>query len=61
MKVNTQAIKDNLQHIAGLIVGSVFSKTYSKQERSTKFFSTTAVALAQDGLYQWFPYKMIIK
>jgi len=61
MKVNTQAIKDNAQHIAGLIIGTVSKGTHSKAQRGTTWYSTVAATLAQEGFYQWFPYKMLIK
>lgn len=58
--LSIQAIKDNLQHIAGLIVGTVTSKQYNKDMRGSQWFSTVAVQLAQNKIYQWFPYKMIV-
>lgn len=57
--LNLQGIKDNAQHIAGLVIGTITRKTTTKEQRGTKFYSTVAVTLAQEGIYQWFPYKMI--
>ena len=45
--INIQGIKDNAEHITGLIAG-FFGKGNS-----------AASALAKEGIYQWFPYKMI--
>ena len=58
--INIQGIKDNAQHVAGLLIGTVSRKTYTKEDRASKFFSTVAVTFAQEGIYQWFPYKMIV-
>lgn len=58
--INIQGFRDNAQHIAGLLIGTVSRKKYTKEDRASKFFSTVAVTLAQEGIYQWFPYKMII-
>ena len=52
-KFNAQSIKDNAQHIAGIIVGLTALKLtglrYSKAERGTKWFSIVAANLAADG------------
>lgn len=61
MKINTQGIKDNAQHIAGLIVGTLTKGVHTKEMRGNVWYSTVAATLAQQGVYQWFPYKMIIK
>lgn len=61
MKINTQGLKDNTQHIAGLIIGTFTSKKTTKEQRGSAWYSTAAVTLAQEGVYQWFPYKMVIK
>lgn len=58
--VNIQGVKDNAQHIAGLILGTVSRKTMTKEQRGEKWYSTVAVTMAQEGIYQWFPYKMIV-
>lgn len=58
--LNLTGIKDNLQHIAGLVIGTFSKHRYTKEDRGTKWFSTVAVTLAQQGVYQWFPYKMLI-
>ena len=58
--INIQGIKDNAQHIAGLVIGTISKKQYDKSSRGAKFFSTAAVSMAQDGFYQLFPYKMLI-
>lgn len=46
--VNIQGFKDNAQHIGGLICG-FFGKGNS-----------VSANLAKAGVYQWFPYKMIV-
>lgn len=53
MKINVQGIKDNAQHIAGIVVGLTALRLtglrYSKAERGTKWFSTVSANLAADG------------
>lgn len=61
IKINMQGIKDNAQHIAGLIIGTVSKGVHDKSQRGTTWYSTVAATLALQGVYQWFPYKMIIK
>lgn len=46
--INIQGIKDNAEHICGLIAG-FFGKG-----------SSNAASLARAGVYQWFPFKMLI-
>jgi hypothetical protein len=58
--INIQGIKDNAQHIAGLVIGSFAKAPCTKEQRGTKWYSTVAVTLAQQGVYQWFPYRMMI-
>lgn len=62
MTINMTAIKDNLQNIAGVIVGLTYlkatGKRYEKQNRNTKFFSTVAANNAADGYVTWLPYAM---
>lgn len=59
MKINVQGIKDNAQHIAGLIIGSFTDEVMTKDMRGNRWYSTVAVTLAQQGVYQWLPYRMI--
>lgn len=65
MKLNTQGIKDNLQNIAGIIVGMTICKPtgvrFGKESRGTAWFSTVSANQAAEGFYNFFPYKMIIK
>lgn len=46
-------LKDNAQHIAGIIIGKTYlratGKRYTKDVRGTKWFSTVAANLAADG------------
>ena len=59
MKINFQGIKDNAQHLAGIIVGSIVKCNYSKADRGSKFFSTVSSNLASAGVkQQMFPYVM---
>lgn len=58
--VNVQGFKDNAQHIAGLVIGTISRKPMVKEQRGTKWYSTVAVTLAQQGVYQWFPYNMLV-
>lgn len=60
IRINIQGFKDNAQHVTGLLIGTVSRKQYKKEDRASRFFSTVAVTLAQEGIYQWFPYKMLI-
>ncbi len=46
--LNIQGIKDNAEHICGLIAG-FFGKGNS-----------VSANLAKEGIYQFFPYKMLI-
>lgn len=46
--INIQGIKDNAQHIIGLIAG-----TFGKG-------NSVSASLAKEGIYQWFPYRMLI-
>ena len=46
--INIQGFKDNAEHIMGLIAG-----TFGKG-------NSAAAALAKEGIYQWFPYRMIV-
>lgn len=52
MKINTQGIKDNAAHIAGLLVGLTALRLtglrFGKDARGTKWFSTVAANLAAD-------------
>ena len=60
MKINTQGIKDNAQHIAGIVIGSIFKCAYSKDQRNTKWFSTVSANLASQKYKQnLFPYVML--
>lgn len=61
MQTRQQTLKDNLQHIAGRLIGAtvlrVTGTRYSKADRGGKWFSTVAANLAADGIaQQWFPY-----
>lgn len=46
--ISIQGFKDNVQHIAGLIAG-----TFGRG-------NSVAATLAKEGIYQWFPYRMIV-
>ena len=64
MKISTQGIKDNAQHVAGLLVGLTALRLtglrYSKAERGTKWFSTVAANMAADGVsFSMLPYAMV--
>ena len=64
MKISTQGIKDNAQHVAGLLVGLTALRLtglrYSKAERNTKWFSTVAANMAADGVsFSLLPYAMV--
>lgn len=53
-----QALKSNVQHIAGIIVGKTLGGGYTKTDRGAKWFSTVSANLAADGVKQaFFPYK----
>lgn len=59
MKINFQGIKDNAQHICGIIVGYLVKCNYSKADRGSKFFSTVSANLASQGVkQQMLPYVM---
>lgn len=63
MKIHTQSIKDNLFHIAGIIIGKTILKwsglRYSKEERNEFPFSTVSANIAADGVKQkFFLFKM---
>lgn len=63
MKISTQGIKDNLFHIAGIIVGKTILKwsglRYSKEDREQFPFSTVSANIAADGYKQkFFLFKM---
>jgi len=50
-------IRDNLQHIAGIVVGKCIAKTsfrFAKSQRGTLCFSTVSANLAADGIKQGF-------
>lgn len=55
-----QALKDNLQNAAGVIVGLTVLKftglRFGKEHRGTRWFSTVAANLAADGVVVWFPF-----
>lgn len=57
--INWVGVKDNAQHVAGVIVGLTTRHVYTKEERGTRWFSTVAANLAKDGVIQWFPHPMI--
>lgn len=64
MKINTQGIKDNAQHIAGLAIGLIICKPFgfrfNKDQRGSFWFSTVAANLAADGIVQLCPYRVLI-
>lgn len=66
-KCNTQGIIDNLQNIAGVIVGltvcKAFGVTFGKEHRGMhKMFSHTAAnSAAKEGVIVWLPYKVIVR
>ena len=65
-KINVQGIKDNAQHVAGIVVGltvcKAFGVTFSKDHRGAHMmFSHVAANNAKDGVIVWFPYKVIIR
>jgi len=59
--MNKQAIKDNAQNIAGVLIGlSALKLTglrFNKTMRGTRWFSTVAANLAADGVVVWAPYR----
>ena len=66
MKINVQGIKDNAQHVAGLLVGltalRITGLRYNKSDRNTKWFSTVAANLAADRApVSLFPFVMVLK
>lgn len=59
--INTQGIKDNAQHLAGVVIGLTALRLtglrFGKDSRGSKWFSTVAANLAADGEpVQFFPY-----
>ena len=65
-KCNTQGIIDNLQNVAGIIVGltvcKAFGVTFSAEHRGMhKMFSHVAANNATQGVIIWLPYRMIVK
>lgn len=59
--INIQGIKDNAQHIAGIIVGKLSVCDYSKDQRGARIFSTVSANLTSQGFkLELFPYKMWI-
>ena len=67
MKINKQGVKDNLTHLAGIVVGLTYlkltGKRYSKQERGTKPFCTISanIAASEYVKLKFLPYRMILK
>ena len=51
--MNIQALKDNLQHIAGIVIGKTFlrwtGRRYGKPHRGSRWFSTVSANLSADG------------
>lgn len=47
-------IKDNAQHIAGIIIGKIALRLtgfrFGKEHRATRWFSTVSANLAADGI-----------
>jgi len=65
MNINTQGLKDNAQHVAGLLIGATLLRAtglrYNKSDRGTKWFSTVAANLAADRApVAWFPFRVIV-
>ena len=65
-KINVNGIKDNAQHVAGIIVGltvcKAFGVTFGKEHRGMhKLFCHVAANSAKEGFIVWFPYKVIIR
>jgi hypothetical protein len=58
--MNKQALKDNLQNAAGVLVGLTALKLtglrFGKEHRASRWFSTVAANLAADGVVVWFPF-----
>ena len=57
-----QALKDNLQNAAGIVIGRLILRPlgvrYTKADRGTKWFSTVAANLAANGeTVQFFPFR----
>ncbi|WP_395350090.1 hypothetical protein [Variovorax sp. UC122_21] len=56
-----QALKDNAQNIAGVLVGLTALKftglRFGKSFRGSRWFSTVAANLAADGVVVWAPYR----
>lgn len=59
--MNKQALMNNLQNVAGVLVGLTALKftglRFSRAYRSTRWFSTVAANLAADGFIVWAPYR----
>lgn len=61
MKLNAQGIKDNAQHIAGIVIGKLTGRVYTKADRGARWYSTVAASLAAQGKpVKLLPYKIII-
>jgi len=58
--MNKQAVKDNAQHIAGILIGLTLLKAtglrFGKEHRGQHWYSHVAANLAADGFVQWLPY-----
>ena len=57
-----QGIKDNAQHLAGLLIGWTYlkatGKRYGKEARGTRWFSTVSANLAANGApFNLFPFR----
>lgn len=64
-KINLQGVKDNVQHLVGIIVGLVilkpFNLRFNKADRNTHWFSTVSANIAASDFVaiELLPYKMI--
>lgn len=64
-KINMQGIKDNAQHLVGIVVGLVILKPlnlrFNKDDRNAHWFSTISANIAASDVVaiELLPYKMI--
>lgn len=63
MRINAQGIKDNIAHIAGIIIGKTvlqaFDLRFDKRHRGQFWFSTVSANIAADEEQQaWLPFRM---
>jgi hypothetical protein len=58
--MNKQALMDNAQHVAGVLIGLTLLKAtglrFGREHRGQHWYSTVAANQAAGGFVQWFPY-----